>query len=205
VANPSPVRRLLVLALGALLLAPATPSRSAGLGANVIAGAEAHFNIYGSDRASYLIDMVVQASEAGTRSGTGSLAVTIRRCLGAGCSKRTTYVGALPDGAFTVADDLTSGYLSASLFGKAVVLTWDQPQGPTLASYQEPGAQAAVRLYQVTKAGGLLVGKPCNSKDGLVSRSVRVDSADVVTRVMPRTFPRALAGMAKGRCSRPVP
>jgi hypothetical protein len=199
------VRRLLVLALGALLLS-AGPSRAGSLGADVLVGGEAHFNIYGSDHAAYLIDLTAKASEAGTRVGTGSVTFTIRRCLGVGCSKPMKYTGALPAGSFTVAQDLTSGYLSTDLFGRRVVLSWDGPQGNPLPSYEASGngPTAGVRVYQVTHAGGLLIGKQCQSKNGVVSRSVHVDSDGMASKPLPRTVPRALAGMVKGVCSKPV-
>jgi hypothetical protein len=200
------VRRLLVLALGALLVAPAPPSRSAGLGADVLVTGEAHFNIYGSDRVAYLVDLVAKSSEAGSRAGTGSAAFTVRRCAGARCTKPVTYAGALPAGSFTVAQDLSSGYLAADWFGRRVVLTWAGTQGSPLPSYElkGDGPTAAVRLSQVTAAGGLLLGKQCVSKNGLVSRSVRVDADATPSRPLPRAVPRWLTGMVKGQCSRPV-
>jgi hypothetical protein len=199
------VRRLLLLALGPLLLA-AGPSQAAGLGADVVASAEAHFNVYGSDHASYLVDLTARSTEAGTRGGPGSVTVTIRRCLGAGCPTRITYVGAVPAGAFTVAQDLSSGYLSTSLFGRPLAISWFGAQGPALASYtvSPDGPDVGVRLYQVTHAGGVLTGKPCQSKDGLVARSVVVDAVSPPSRPLPRTLPRALAGMARGVCSKPT-
>jgi hypothetical protein len=204
VANPTPVRRLLVLALGALLVAPA-PSRAAGLGADLSVSGEAHFNIFGTDHASYLIDLVVRSSEAGTRTGETSATVTVRRCLGVKCS-RVTYLGALPTGSFTVAQDLSSGSLVASLFGRPLFVTWEAPQGPTLPSYEltPDGPRASVRLYQVTRTSGFVMGRACRSKDALVSRAARVDADSPADKPLPRAVPRALAGMAKGRCSNPT-
>jgi hypothetical protein len=178
------------------------PSRAAGLGADVLAGGEAHFNVYGSDKASYLIDVVARSSEAGTRVGTGSVSVTIRRCYGAGCSKKVTYTGTLPPGSFTVAEDLSSGGLLTSLFGRQLSISWGGPEGSVLPSYEltGDGPRAAVRLYQVMRAETLLLGKHCRTKEALVSRSVRADSVAPVTKPLPRTLPRAFAGLARGTC-----
>lgn len=200
------MRRLLPLALGAVLLA-AVPSQGAGLGADVVVEGEAHFNIYGSDHASYLIDLAARASEAGSRAGASSLTVTVRRCLSAGCPTRMTFVGALPPGAFSVESNLSSGSLSTELFGRRVVLVWDAPESSPLASYEvsAEGPVAGVRLYQVMHAGGLLLSKQCQSKDGVLARWARVDAEPPVTKPLPRAVPRALAGMARGRCTRPVP
>jgi hypothetical protein len=199
------VRRLLVPALAAVLLS-AVPSQGAGLGADVLVTGEAHFNIYGSDHAAYLVDLVAKSSEAGTRAGTGSATFTIRRCAGAGCGKPMRYAGALPAGSFTVSQDLSSGYLATDLFGRRVVLSWFGPQSTVLPSYElsGDGPTAGVRLYQVTFAGGLLLGKQCNSKNGLVSRAVHVDSDESPAKPLPRSVPRSLTGMVKGVCSKPV-
>jgi hypothetical protein len=197
----SGVRRLLLLALAGLLVAPAS-SRAGSLSADVVIGGEAHFNVYGSDRASYLIDVVVQSSEAGMRGGSGSVAVTIRRCQGLGCSKRMTFQGALAPGAFTVAEDLSSGSLTTRLFGKPFDVRWDGAQSSTLPAYRvsPDGPRVAARLYVVTHASGLLLGRRCGSQDGLVSREALVASSPVVSSPLPRSLPRALTGLARGTC-----
>jgi hypothetical protein len=196
-----PARRLLVVALGALLVAP-LPSRAAGLGADVVVGGEAHFNVYGRDKASYLVDVVAQASEAGMRGGTGTVTVTIRRCLGLGCSKRMTFSGALPAGSFTVAEDLGSGSLRTRLFGKPFDVSWSGSQSSTLPTYEASpdGPRVGARLYQVTHASGTLLGQRCGSKDGLVSREALVASSPAVDTALPKALPRALAGLARGTC-----
>jgi hypothetical protein len=178
------------------------PSRAAGLGADVVVSGEAHFTVYGSDRASYLVDVVAESSEAGMRGGTGSVAVTVRRCLGLGCSRRVTYTGALPAGSFAVAQDLSSATLTTRLFGKPFDVSWSGPQSSTLPAYEASpdGPRVAARLYEVTHASGVLLGKRCASKDGLVSREALVASSPVVDGALPRTLPRSLAGLARGTC-----
>ena len=178
------------------------PSRAAGLGADVVVSGQAHFTVYGSDRASYLVDVVAQASEAGTRSGTGSVTVTVRRCAGLGCSRRYTYPGAIPASSFSVAEDLSSGRLSTRLFGKPFDVAWSGPQSSTLPSYEvsPDGPRVGARLYDVTHASGTLLGLRCGSSDGLVSREALVASEPAVVGALPRTLPRVLAGLARGTC-----
>jgi hypothetical protein len=178
------------------------PSRASGLGADGVVTGEAHFTAYGSDRASYLIDVVAEASEAGTRGGAGSVAVTIRRCQGLGCTKRVTYRGTLPAGSFSVAEDLSSGTLSTRLFGKPFDVHWDGPQSSTLPAYETSpeGPRVAARLYEVTHASGVLLGRRCGSKDGLDSREALVASSPAVTTALPKTLPRAFAGLARATC-----
>lgn len=190
-----------MIALGALLVAP-VPCRAAGLGADVVVSGQAHFTVYGGDRASYLIDVTAQASEAGTRSGTGAVTVTIRRCAGLGCSRRYTYTGAVPASSFSVAEDLSSGRLSTRLFGRPLDVVWSAPQSSTLPSYElsPDGPRVGARLYDVTHASGALLGLRCSSSDGLVSREALVAAEPVVSASLPRALPRALAGLAHGSC-----
>ncbi|HUR15165.1 MAG TPA: hypothetical protein VM097_11810 [Mycobacteriales bacterium] len=200
----SGVRRALVLVrvlvLGALLLLPA-PSRAAGLGADVMIGGQAHFTLYGSDRASYLVDVVAKASEAGSRTGTGSVTVTIKRCLGLGCT-RYVYRGALSTRSFAVATDLSSGSLTTALFGRGLQVTWSGPQSSTLPAYEldANAPRVAVRLYEVTRVQGVLLGRRCGSKEGLVSREALVATEPAVEGPLPRALPRALAGLARATC-----
>jgi hypothetical protein len=194
------VRRPLLLVLGALLLLP-TPSRAAGLGADVMVGGQSHFTLYGSDRASYLVDVVARASEAGSRSGTGSVTVTIRRCLGLGC-KRYVYTGALTTKSFAVATDLSSGSLTTALFGRGLQVAWGSPQSSVLPAYEldAAGPRVSGRLYEVTKVEGVLLGRHCTSKEGLVYREALVASEPTVEQPLPRVLPKALAGLARATC-----
>ena len=186
------VRRLLVLALGALLVVP-VPSRADGPSADVVVSADAHFTLYGRDKASYLVDVVAEDSEAGTRLGAGTVTVTVRRCLSFSCPQRTRWVGALPAGSFAVAQDLSSAALTTTLFGKPLDVRWGAPKTQALPGYDaDPGTpRLGVRVYEVLQPHGSVMGRRCGSQDGLVARGALVTSGPVVDKPLPKVLPRA--------------
>lgn len=193
------LRAVVVAAASALaLLAPpagAVPS------ADRFAGVEAHLSFFGRDKASYLVDLAARVSEVGTATGTGTVEVSIRRCGSFRCTKPVIYRAAVSSSQLSVATDLSSGSLALSLFGRPLALQWFAPQNQTLVAY-DTDPRVSLRLYRITMVQGVVAGMKCLSKEALVLQEQVVDPAPAAAApaALPRTAPRAFAGMLGGTC-----
>jgi hypothetical protein len=193
--------RLVAATAVAVAVAALVPPAGAVPTADPVGGVEAHLSFFGRDRSSYLVDLQARVPAAGPSAGTGTLEVTLRRCGGYACSKPVTYRSAVSDAQLTVAQDMTAGTLLTSMFGRPLSLRWFAAQPQPLASYEtEP--RPYVRLYRVTMVQGVLAGIKCVSKEALVFQEERVDlePAAAPPAALPRSAPRAFAGMLGGSC-----
>jgi len=167
--------------------------------------AQGSFSFYSKkDGATYLVDIEARASRVGTSIGTGAVKVVLKRCKGARCSSPTTYVAALAPDNFSVEPDLSSGFLNLPLFGKPLALTWQGAIGQAIpgAELDQATPRVGARVLQVHRVKGLVAGRPCESKEGVLAQEVRLDAAPPTpARALPSKAPKALAGLLSGVCA----
>lgn len=189
------------LAVVASLVAPATALPTL----DQVQYAEGSFSFYSrKDASTYLVDVRARVSRIGVSVGTGAVSVAIRRCGGVRCTKPTTYVAAITSKNFSVEPDLSAAFLSVPLFGRPLALTWQGAIGPVLPGYELDQATPRVgaRAFQVHQVRGVVAGRPCESKEGVIAQEVRADAAPPGTApALPRKAPKALAGLLSGTCA----
>jgi hypothetical protein len=167
--------------------------------------AQGSFSYYSRrDGATYLVDVEARLSRAGVSLGAGTVRVGIRRCSGVRCTKPATYVAAITSRNFSVEPDLSSGFLNVSLFGKPLALTWQGAISQVLPGYELDQATPRIgaRVFQVTRVKGVVAGRPCESKEGVLAQEVRLDAAPPpAAKALPARAPKALAGLLTGVCA----
>ena len=197
--------RLLLAAAGAALASLVAPAAAVPT-ADQVQYAQGAFSFYSKkDGATYLVDVTARVSRVGTSIGTGAVSVTLKRCAGGfRCSKPTTYRAAVTSKDFTVEPDLSSGFLNVPLFGKPLALSWQGAISQVLPGYELDQATPRVgaRVYQVTRVKGIVAGRPCESKEGVLAQEVRVDgNPPAGSAALPKKAPKALAGLLSGVCA----
>jgi hypothetical protein len=168
--------------------------------------AQGSFSFYSRKTgATYLVDVEARLSRAGVSLNAGAVTVAIRTCAGGiRCSRPTTYRAAITSANFSVEPDLSSGFLSVPLFGKPLALTWQGAISQPLPGYELDQAtpRLGARVYQVTRAKGLVAGRPCEVKEGTLAQEVRLDAAPPpAAKALPTRAPKALAGLLTGVCA----
>lgn len=194
------VRAGLTLAISALLVAPA----AAVPAVDQVIGATGEFNLAGRDLATYNVHVVARLSRVGTRLGQGTVTVSISRCASFRCAKAVTYVGAITDQQLTVAPDLTGAHLQVPLFGRPLVLTWDEPSSVPLPAYgrDEVSGTTWVRSYRITHAIGFIAGRPCETDQSTVlTEHLAEVSPASPPKALPKKAPRPFAGLLTSTCA----
>ncbi len=194
-----------VLAVSAVSPAQAVPS------IDKVGIATATLSLRGSDGATYAVDVLARMSEAGTSQSRGRVEVTVRRCVSSSCTKDTTYAARLPAPALTVANDLSSGKLSTSIFGFPLVLSLTAADDTTSTDgkaelYQPvlPTGQVRVWVKQERQAAGQsqMMAKTCKPVTSTLARDDIADGVELqLAASLPTSLPRAFAGLRNARCA----
>lgn len=195
------LRRMLAAALvvTGLLAVPASATPSV----DHVSGVTGKFSFNGPDRATYNVAVTARVSELGVSLGKATVQVVITKCGSFLCGKPTTYLAQLAPSQVSVAADLSSGRLSTAIFGRLLVLDWQDPQSQALPAYgTSSSGRTWVRVYRITTVHGMVAGRPCQSEDAVVLREVLVDPEPVTgAAALPRKAPTALAPLLRATCA----
>lgn len=157
---------------------------------------------YGTRDATFNVHVVARVSEAGTGISAGTIEVRITRCGTRLCDRPVRYVARLTGSQLSVANDLSSGRLRTTLFGRALSLAWDDVQGPVLPMQRlGTSGRSYVTAYRIVSAHGYVAGRPCLTDQATIARGLSVDLATTPAAAsLPRTPPRSLKGLLTARC-----
>lgn len=159
---------------------------------------------------SYKIDLLARLSEVGTKSGSGRIEVTVRRCGGMSCTAGETYAAKFKPSEFRVAVDLSEAALQTRFFGfpLAVHLTAldaQQNLDGKAEVYQPALPTGQVRIWarqsRDTSARVTMVQRDCHAEASSVYREQILDGVVLeLLAGLPTHLPAALAGVRTARC-----